>query len=138
MPLTVRDGALLAAGMWFAGASTFFYRRKQTLPFKVCVYWCNLLNFLLTIFFSLLFLLVVYHHWDYTTQVAYFLSWPTLGSAVILVMTPSEDKMKKVSRTVLLNHPPCNRHDSCMKFQLTYTCLLSQSVRALRHMRHLI
>ena len=33
--LTVRDGALLAAGMWFAGASTFFYRRKQTLPFKV-------------------------------------------------------------------------------------------------------
>lgn len=35
MPLTVRDGALLAAGMWFAGASTFFYRRKQTLPFKV-------------------------------------------------------------------------------------------------------
>ncbi|BDA42067.1 hypothetical protein COCOBI_02-8680 [Coccomyxa sp. Obi] len=61
MPLTVRDGALLAAGMWFAGASTFFYKRKQTLPFKV----------------------------------AYFLSWPTLGSAVILVMTPSEDKMKK-------------------------------------------
>ena len=33
--LTIRDGALLAAGMWFAGASTFFYRRKQTLPFKV-------------------------------------------------------------------------------------------------------
>ncbi|KAK9909759.1 hypothetical protein WJX75_007058 [Coccomyxa subellipsoidea] len=61
MPLTVRDGALLAAGMWFAGASTFFYRRKQTLPFKV----------------------------------AYFLSWPTLGSAVILVMTPSEEKMKQ-------------------------------------------
>lgn len=59
--LTVRDGALLAAGMWFAGASTFFYRRKQTLPFKV----------------------------------AYFLSWPTLGSAIILTMMPSEDKMRQ-------------------------------------------
>ena len=35
--LTVRDGALLAAGMWFVGASTFFYRRKQTLPFKVSI-----------------------------------------------------------------------------------------------------
>ena len=29
-------------------------------------------------------------------QVAYFMSWPTLGSAIILVMTPSEEKMKQV------------------------------------------
>ena len=28
-------------------------------------------------------------------QVAYFLSWPVLGSAIILVMTPSEEKMKQ-------------------------------------------
>lgn len=88
MPLTVRDGALLAAGMWFAGASTFFYKRKQTLPFKVSVK-CNI-KMLAASSYGL-------HCADnITMQVAYFLSWPTLGSAIILVMTPSEDKMKKV------------------------------------------
>jgi len=35
MPVSVRDGALLGAGMTLVAASTFFYRRKQTLPFKV-------------------------------------------------------------------------------------------------------
>lgn len=35
MPLTVQDGAVVGAGMLFAGGATMFYRRKQTLPFKV-------------------------------------------------------------------------------------------------------
>lgn len=35
MPLTVSDGALLGAGMWCAALSTFYYKRRQTLPFKV-------------------------------------------------------------------------------------------------------
>jgi hypothetical protein len=35
MPLTVTEGALLGGGIWLAGAATFFYRRKKTLPFKV-------------------------------------------------------------------------------------------------------
>ena len=35
MPLTPGDAALLGGGMLAAGAATFFYRRKQTLPFKV-------------------------------------------------------------------------------------------------------
>ena len=30
------------------------------------------------------------------SQVAYFLSWPTLGSAIILTMMPSEDRMRQV------------------------------------------
>lgn len=38
MPLTVGDGALLGAGMLFAGGATFFYRRKQTLPFKLAYF----------------------------------------------------------------------------------------------------
>jgi len=60
MPLSVAEGALLGGGMWLAGAATFFYRRKQTLPFKA----------------------------------AYFLAWPVLGAATILVMQPSEQGMK--------------------------------------------
>jgi len=38
MPLTVGDGALLGAGMLFAGGATFFYKRKQTLPFKLAYF----------------------------------------------------------------------------------------------------
>ena len=37
-----------------------------------------------------------YHSLDDVSQVAYFLSWPTLGSAIILVMMPNEDKMRQV------------------------------------------
>jgi hypothetical protein len=29
-------------------------------------------------------------------KVAYFLSWPTLGTAAILIMMPSEENMKRV------------------------------------------
>lgn len=38
MPLTVRDGALVGFGMLFAGGATVFYRRKQTLPFKLAYF----------------------------------------------------------------------------------------------------
>ena len=37
---------------------------------------------------------------------AYFLSWPTLGSAIILVMMPSEDKMRQVRHLPLQKHFP--------------------------------
>ncbi|KAK9820222.1 hypothetical protein WJX72_007654 [[Myrmecia] bisecta] len=47
--------------MMLAGTATLFYKRKQTMPFKV----------------------------------AYFLAWPTLGAAVILVGMPSRQKMVK-------------------------------------------
>jgi hypothetical protein len=60
MPLNPKDAALLGAGMLAAGAATFFYRRKQTTPFKV----------------------------------AYFVAWPTLGSAIILTGMPSDDRVK--------------------------------------------
>ena len=39
MPLTPGDAALLGGGMLAAGAATFFYKRKQTLPFKVSENW---------------------------------------------------------------------------------------------------
>ncbi|KAK9846457.1 hypothetical protein WJX81_004293 [Elliptochloris bilobata] len=38
MPLTVGEGALLGGGIWLAGAATFFYRRKKTLPFKAAYF----------------------------------------------------------------------------------------------------
>lgn len=38
MPLTVRDGALVGTGMLFASGATMFYRRKQTLPFKLAYF----------------------------------------------------------------------------------------------------
>ena len=41
MPPTVGEGALLGAGMFLAGAATFFYRRKRTLPFKVGTWACD-------------------------------------------------------------------------------------------------
>ena len=39
-------------------------------------------------------------------QVAYFLSWPTLGSAIILTMMPSEDRMRQVRVVSLCNVIP--------------------------------
>jgi hypothetical protein len=35
MPLNIRDATLLGFGCLFTGAATFFYKRKQTTPFKV-------------------------------------------------------------------------------------------------------
>ena len=64
MPLSVKEGAMIGAGLTLVAGATIFYRRKQTLPFKI----------------------------------AYFLSWPTLGSAVILSMQPSNEKMTQVWR----------------------------------------
>ena len=61
MPLTVRDATLLGFGCLFTGAATFFYRRKQTAPFKL----------------------------------AYFFAWPTLGSSIILIGMPSDEKLKR-------------------------------------------
>lgn len=61
MPLTVKEGALIGAGMWAATAATIFYRQKKTLPFKI----------------------------------AYFASWPLLGTAVLLAATPGRDSMEQ-------------------------------------------
>lgn len=63
MPLNVKDGALLGAGMWCVAAATIFYKQKKTVPFKV----------------------------------AYFLSWPIMGSALLLTFMPSEERMKQVN-----------------------------------------
>lgn len=38
MPLGVFEGALLTAGSGLLGAATYFYKAKQTLPFKVRVH----------------------------------------------------------------------------------------------------
>lgn len=62
MPLTVKEGAMIGAGLTLVAGATIFYRRKQTLPFKI----------------------------------AYFLSWPTLGSAIILSTQPSTERMTQV------------------------------------------
>jgi hypothetical protein len=40
------------------------------------------------------------------SQVAYFLSWPTLGTAIILVMMPSEERMKEVKFSATLTKYP--------------------------------
>ena len=108
MSLTVRDGAMLGAGMTLVAASTFFYRRKQTLPFKVALSltsspssskplsWaqrgtgsiCRGIDFH-----------AATHVRSTATvgstrpQVAYFLSWPVLGTAVILAWQPSPGEM---------------------------------------------
>lgn len=61
MPYSARDGLLLGAGISCVAGASLFYRRRQTLPFKV----------------------------------AYFLSWPILGSAIILLGTPTEQQILK-------------------------------------------
>ena len=37
MPLGQKEGALIGTGTGLAAATVYFYRRKQTLPFKVIV-----------------------------------------------------------------------------------------------------
>ncbi|PRW32848.1 phenazine biosynthesis [Chlorella sorokiniana] len=61
MPLTVAEGALLGAGMLFAGGATMAYKAKQTRLFKTL----------------------------------YFLSWPTLGSAVLWTLMPTDKQMEQ-------------------------------------------
>ena len=39
MPLGQTEGYLLTAGTALVGATTYFYRKKQTLPFKVQSTW---------------------------------------------------------------------------------------------------
>lgn len=70
MPLTVQEGAIIGAGMTSAAAATFFYKRKQTLPFKL----------------------------------AYFVSWPLLGTALMWAVAPRNDKLiERMEREGLVN-----------------------------------
>ena len=89
MPLTAQDGALLGGGMWLAAAATFFYKKKQTLPFKASTRkWTG----------AQVEVQTKGHSKQTTvTQVAYFLAWPTLGTAVILVAMPSKERTIAVS-----------------------------------------
>ena len=89
MPVSVRDGALLGAGMTLVAASTFFYRRKQTLPFKVRSRAVASPRRLSQTWLDVAVKAVLLD----TAQVAYFLSWPVLGSAVILAWQPSPGEM---------------------------------------------
>lgn len=57
-----KHAVLLGAGIACAGAATYFYKRRQTFPFKV----------------------------------AYFMTWPVLGSAILLTLSPSEEGLRRV------------------------------------------
>lgn len=88
MPLTVREGALLGAGVLLATGATVFYRQKATTPFRVSCHGTQWTDSTLDAF-------------DLTrpdcVQIAYFLAWPVLGSAIILTSTPSDERLIKVS-----------------------------------------
>ena len=105
MPLTPGDAALLGGGMLAAGAATFFYKRKQTLPFKVsggvglvcvCVCVCCLKTGGAGCWSTSILLTTTTPSLSSPPpQLAYFVAWPTLGSAIILVGMPSDDKLKR-------------------------------------------
>ncbi len=99
MPLTVQDGALVGAGMLFAGGATMFYRRKQTLPFKVgqdaC--WTGKVS----AYSGNLRIPSTYHG---AMQLAYFAAWPTLGTAVMLACIPRNERLVAVRTLSTLTH----------------------------------
>ncbi len=96
MPLTVQDGALVGAGMLFAGGATMFYRRKQTLPFKVgqTARWTGKVS-------NNTKIPSTYHG---VMQLAYFAAWPTLGTAVMLACIPRNDRLVAVRTLSTLTH----------------------------------
>jgi hypothetical protein len=77
--LTVKDGALIGAGMLTVSGAALFYKQKKTLPFKV----------------------------------AYFLSWPLLGAAVIQVFGARRKDLEQVSVVV----------DTCWQFKVSCTMI---------------
>ena len=91
MPLTVRDGALVGFGMLFAGGATIFYRRKQTLPFKVSRPSFASRHQRLQC--------MMQETYVYAMQLAYFAAWPTLGTAVLFAAMPRNDRLVAVSWT---------------------------------------
>lgn len=117
MPLTVRDATLLGFGTLFAGAATFFYKRKQTTPFKVIDFEkagstkLLVFSFFVSVFIFVRLLSLFLFCLTSTPlslpfpsppnnpfplpQLAYFFAWPTLGSAIILVGMPSDEKLKR-------------------------------------------
>ncbi len=99
MPLTVQDGALVGAGMLFAGGATIFYRRKQTLPFKVGqdARWTGKVS----AYSKNTKIPSTYHG---VLQLAYFAAWPTLGTAVMLACIPRNDRLVAVRTLSLLSH----------------------------------
>lgn len=99
MPLTVQDGALVGAGMLFAGGATMFYRRKQTLPFKVGqdARWTGKVS----AYSKNAKVPSTYHG---VLQLAYFAAWPTLGTAVMLACIPRDDRLVAVRTLSMLIH----------------------------------
>lgn len=83
---------LLTAGAGLIAGMVYFYKRKQTLPFKVralhavlsmlersgrtCQHACSLAAC--------------------SSQVCYGLSWPVLGGGIMLAVTPSPEQMEQV------------------------------------------
>lgn len=123
MPLTVKDGAMLSAGMWCVAASfvsSHLWKHNLQLEFGVlqsvqadpmyplCLSGSTVFvsGKAVPLMPSLLAdtqypppLLQVFYKRKKTLpfKVAYFLSWPVLGSAIISTFQPSEDKMIKAS-----------------------------------------
>ncbi len=99
MPLTVQDGALVGAGMLFAGGATMFYRRKQTLPFKVGqdAHWTGSIS-------AYSKNTEIPSTYDGVMQLAYFAAWPTLGTAVMLACIPRNDRLVAVRTLSALTH----------------------------------
>ena len=88
MPLTVRDGALVGAGMLFASGATIFYKRKQTLPFKARQGDGTLLASANARFYEVIICAL---------QLAYFAAWPTLGTAILFAAMPRNERLVAVS-----------------------------------------
>jgi hypothetical protein len=76
----LRDG-LWAAGLGLAAATVVFYKQKRTIPFKVMQYvnlmGCRAAQLRLA-----------------PPQTAYILAWPTLGTALMLTVQPSEQQVR--------------------------------------------
>lgn len=99
--LSVADAALLGAGMMCVSGAAMFYRQKKTTAFKVRV--CGRIahesNLERAAELRRVGLVAPgdRSHPLCHLQVAYFLSWPVLGTAILKVGMPSNTKMEQAS-----------------------------------------
>jgi hypothetical protein len=98
---------LLTAGTGFFLGMFYFYKRKQTLPFKVrmntkCY---NLTITALVYPFPTVELQGSCQRNALVVQVCYGLMWPTLGGGIMLAVTPTPEEMAQVGNSTSSNAP---------------------------------
>jgi hypothetical protein len=81
MPVASFELSLCVIGSVLAGSSVYFYRARQTLPFKVCASLARAVRFRTK-------RIGQRGKESLPVQVSYFLAWPILGSGIILLAQP--------------------------------------------------